>query len=113
MTAAWWVAHVLAFHLSVPEPVRIVEFESLWPSENHAQMMRVREGWEIQIDRNWWRHQNPRKQAWILAHELCHGAYNDVGWSRLTKKEKRNQHKRVNACASKIIRDHRDETNRR
>ena len=107
MTAAWWIAHVLAMHLSVPEPVTVT-MTTLWPTDNTAQISRVGAGWEIQVDRAKWKRLHRNERLWILAHELCHAAYNDdqFHWQNMTPREQKQKHKQINKCETKIMRDH-------
>ena len=112
MTPEWWLAHILAVHLSVPEPVSF-KLMDLWPMEDVCAVMRMHgEGgqpsaWTIQYDEGCWNRVRSQR-AWVIAHEACHGAfdYDHNGWHRLTKRERDRRDKRADECANKIIRDH-------
>ncbi len=109
MPAYWWIAHVLAMHLSVPEPVTL-KFEDLQPGRC-AQMRMIGEvgkpkGWSIEYDIGCW-NREPKRRAWVLAHELCHGAFDytkDV--SQLSVEETLAQESRADSCADAIVREH-------
>ncbi len=117
MTVSWWIAHILAVHLSVPEPVTYKMLPALYPSENWAQVRRVPEGisggaWVIEIDEQRWRKMKGNEQLWLVAHELCHAAFGDdqTEWGKMDKKERKKKHDEVIIpCANKILRDHYEE----
>lgn len=111
MIAEAFIAHVLAVHLAVPEPVAF-EVRELWPSENCAQAQMIGlpgrpVSWRIEYDAACWR-DRPGQRVAVLAHELCHAAY-DYGrsWTSLSRAEQKRAHKRTRACARQILRDHR------
>lgn len=115
-TVAAFIAHVLAAHLSVPEPVRFELVAELGPAGfvdtadvPVAMVFREGPGWVIRYERAFW-DKYPDSRGFLVAHELCHAAYDyDVrDWSKLTKAERKARHKVVDACAVKILRDHRE-----
>lgn len=111
-SATTWIAHVLAFHLSVPEPVYF-KVGNTWPFEYKAMVIYKGEPgnpreWLITYNEEDWKKHNDRQKMFVIAHELCHTVYEyDVTWDRLDKKEQKRRHKAVTECARKIIRDHR------
>lgn len=122
MDPTFWIAHILALHLNVPEPVKF-ETAELWPSPNRAQIELVAgDAWivgctKIRQDHHWllryniddWNKHNTYQRRFIIAHELCHTVYEyHINWDQLDKKEQKRRHKFVNECAEKIMRDHKD-----
>lgn len=103
-----WIAHVLALHLNVPEPIRFT-IDELWPYPYIA-MTEMRDGeWRVQYDRTGWSEDSDSKKQFVIAHELCHSIFDrGVDWSTLAPKEQRRRHDYVNACAKQILRDHRN-----
>ncbi len=87
-----FLAHVLAAHLSVPEPVSF-RLAPTWPFENCAHVERLESGWRITYDSACWS-AYPKQRAEVLAHELCHAALD-------TRDEKRTKD-----CARQVIRSH-------
>ncbi len=111
MTVAWWVAHVLAVHLSVPEPVTMKMVPTLWPTDRLAQMAHASNGygWEIQIVEGRWKQLDPNERAWLVTHELCHGAFGDWVYPTMSKKQVREMEARADKCASQVLRSHGEE----
>lgn len=109
MDPSFWIAHILALHLNVPEPVKF-EQAQLWPSPNRAQIELVADDtWIIRYNIDDWKKHNTYQRRFIIAHELCHTVYEyHINWDQLDKKEQKRRHKFVNACAEKIMRDHKD-----
>lgn len=109
MDPTFWIAHILALHLNVPEPVKF-ELTNLYPSEYRAQIDLVADDtWIIKYNIGDWYKDNESARRFVIAHELCHTVYEyHVKWEQLDKKEKEHRHKFVDACARKIIRDHKD-----
>lgn len=114
-TAAVFIAHVLAAHLSVPEPVRLQLVEEIGPHGFERQqdwpiatVRRDGPGWLIEYERSYWQH-HPGRRSYTLVHELCHAAYDyDVAdWFALPAKERVHRHARVEQCAAQILREHR------
>ena len=108
----WWLAHILAVHLNVPEPVTI-EIRELWPQSRCAQIVMVGEwaapqAWRIQYDSECWK-KKPSVRAYVIAHESCHAVYRDTAWDKLSKAEQKVRHKRVSRCAERVMRDHKEE----
>jgi hypothetical protein len=116
MTAATFIAHVLALHLSVPEPVTFVAggkmngFEYVDVDSDKpliAMIEREGPGWVLTYDADAWGKARPQVRAFVLAHELCHAAYDyERPWSSYTKGERRRKHARVRTCTVQILRAH-------
>ncbi len=109
MDPTFWIAHILALHLNVPEPVEF-KIDELWPSPNKAQIeLRADDIWIIKYDKDSWNVHSTNQKRFIIAHELCHTVYEyHLTWDKLSKKEQNKRHKYVDACAKKILRDHKD-----
>lgn len=111
LAAEVFIAHLLAAHLSVPEPV-LFDVRELWPSENCAQVrMAGPPGapawWMIEYDSTCWERRPEQREA-VLAHEVCHAAYDyREAWSSLSREDRKRAHKRVKTCVRQILRDHR------
>lgn len=108
MLARFWIAHILAVHLNIPEAVDF-QMYNLWPTKDDAQMHWVidKRTWEVRYDIDAWYSHNEFQKKYVIAHELCHGVYEyNVDWGKLSKKEQRDRHKIVEECAKKIMRDH-------
>lgn len=115
-----FVAHLLAFHIAVPEPVRVEYWPALRGFEGYkvgrtAEVFSMPDGtWLVRLDPVEFPRLAPRRQSWILAHELCHAVWDrdlPVGWEGLPEEEKRWRHERVNRCADHAMRQHfRDRT---
>lgn len=109
MFASFWIAHILAVHLNVPEPVKF-ELDNLWPSGKAAQMRQVleKDEWIIQYDIDEWNKSSNSQRKYVIAHELCHGVYEyNVKWDSLSTREQVERHETIKKCAMKIMRDHR------
>lgn len=110
MSASWWIAHVLAMHLSVPEPVTLVRMDLGVPGRCAQMRMAEKDGlitsWEIEYDTKCW-NDKPESRAWVLAHELCHGAFDyRKDLTQLSKDEFKFQEARADKCADQIVREH-------
>lgn len=110
-----FVAHLLAFHVAVPEPVRVEYWPALrgfdgWKVGRTAEAFSLPDGtWLVRLDREAFHALAPRRQSWVLAHELCHAVYGydlEVGWEGLPEEEKERRHRIVNRCADTAIRHH-------
>jgi hypothetical protein len=116
VTPAGFVAHLLAFHLAVPEPVAVrfdpgpAGFDGA-RAAYVATIYRQRPGWRIDINPDVWALQDGSQQRLILAHEVCHAVWDhDVpDWGRLPAEEARARHLRVARCALEAIARHRKE----
>lgn len=110
-TATTWIAHILALHLSVPEPVYFRIGET-WPTNYKAMITYKGEPgspryWTITYNEESWKKHNEKQKMYVIAHEVCHAAYEyDINWDDLNKKEQKRRHKIIIECADKIIRDH-------
>ena len=92
MLVSVFVAHLLAAHLSVPELVT-VQYAEL-RHDRVAQIEKVGRGWVMTIDKDKW-----HGSGWVVAHELCHAAYDDRYSTTAIET-------RANKCADQVIRDH-------
>lgn len=114
MNPTFWIAHILAFHLNVPEPITF-SIGSTYPTDYKAMICfsgrpHYPDEWFITYDKYWWDKHNDKQRMFIIAHEVCHAVYEyDVNWNVLSLEERRNRHKIVDKCAKKIIRDHNHE----
>lgn len=110
-SATTWIAHILALHLSVPEPVYFKVGET-WPVNYKAMITYKGEVgspkyWMITYNEKDWKKHSDKQKMYVIAHEVCHAVYEfNVNWSDLDKKEQRRRHKSVRECADKVIRDH-------
>lgn len=109
MTPAVFLAHILAFHLHVPEPVTF----SIRDLRQGVEAQITRYGpvgmptaWAIEYDRVAW-NRYPKKRLWVIAHEACHAVYDHAveDWDGLQFTERGARHARVEACAAQVLRD--------
>ncbi len=108
-----FVAHLLAAHIAVPEPVTIrympqLEGFSEFEYAYIAQIERQYGGsWVIYIQRERWDRLSKYNKQWVLAHELCHAVHTyDVRWDMLDKPTKARLHKVVDRCANTAMSQH-------
>ena len=115
MTPAGFLAHLLAAHLAVPEPITLkidpgpVGFDG-YSARYDATISRQHErggAWLIRYDAKALAASRPSRWQFVLAHEVCHAIYEyDTNWPSLTDKERARRHKITNACARGAIRAH-------
>ncbi len=109
--AALFVAHVLAVHLSVPEGARLEIGMTCPPGFDgcvSAQVSRTRGGpWLILYDTDRFQHSPDRVIRFILAHELCHAAYDwETNTAALPPLEHKRHERRADECAADIVSRH-------
>jgi hypothetical protein len=115
MAAKAFLAHILAFHLAVPEPVAFrvdsgpVGFAS-YALRSEATIENMGGWWLIRYGRAPLSQSSPRRVRFVLAHETCHAVYDySSKWGQITEAERRSRHARVNECARRAIMDHQRE----
>lgn len=114
--AAAWMAHVLALHLHIPEPVSFEVREAVPGFERTADASMDadgRGGWVVRYDPAAFAQASSARVRFVVAHELCHGLYNHTpgAWSALDMEGRRREHQRVKACAERVLFHHREGVN--
>ncbi len=111
--AELFLAHLLAEHLAVPEPVRLqvqpgpVGFEG-YTMRHEALIERNGPGWWlIRYDQQAFVSATRRRVEFVLAHELCHAIYDwNITIGQLSDKELRSRQTRADNCARQALRAH-------
>ncbi len=109
-TAALFVAHVLAAHLAVPEPVRLEVAPTCPPGFDGcvtAQVGMISGEWRIRFDAERFERMPDRAVRFVLAHELCHAAFDyPISTTLLPPKEHTAHERAADQCAVDILSRH-------
>lgn len=108
--AGVWLAHVLAVHLHVPEPVRF-ELRAAVPgfeARHDAVIDWDNDGWVVRYDPDLFAATTDRRARFVLAHEACHAVYNHTPavWAEYDQARRLDEHARVDECAKRVVLHH-------
>lgn len=110
--AGLWLAHVLAAHLHVPEPVRF-ELRAAVPGfeARHDAVIDWDRGWVVRYDPELFARAGRDRVRFVLAHEACHAVYNHTPavWAEYDQAQRAAEHARVDECARRVLRHHRQD----